>query len=155
MKYSAAVTQYVIIDDIAEDREWSGTITASDGLTFQFRQNDYGIYSDDAADHPPHRLRLFTPDRKLVAWSDSKDADAIRAAVEKAIVEVHNLCKPVYEREGEVTETITMEIRPDSVLYHDRYANVSFSYSRRSDGSVDIESRQPFKAGTEAEAVNK
>jgi len=152
MKYSAAVTQYVIIDDIAEDRDWYGIITSSDGLTFQFRYNDYGIHDGDTADRQPHRLRLFTPDRKLVAWSDSKDADEIRAAVEQAIVEVHNLCKPVYEREGEVTEDIAMEIRPDSVIYHDHYAGVFFSYSRRLDGSVDMESRQPFKAGTEAEA---
>ena len=138
-EYTAEVTQWVMWEDTIYDGVYIGYLR-SDGLTFQFKKDDYGMYSAEDADNPPQRLRLFTLDRKLVAWTRLKDAPAIRAAVNKSINEAHTLCREIRDANGDPTR-YRIDIEPDKVLFRaSRQLNEEPTvYQRRQDGSVEVE----------------
>lgn len=136
-KYTAVVTQHDCHDDIAEWRRWRGTITSAEG-TWRWEQREDGL---DPQGYIPNRLFLGTtnPDNKQVAWSRTKDAPAVRAAVNKAIREAGDLYRPI-RKEQEDPTTFYINIKPrEVVLFYD--GNTATTYQRREDGSVDLNTK--------------
>lgn len=133
MTYAAEVNQYSVIDDIAEDRVWSGTITNEDAK-FLFRQNDYGLRHNGEL---LTRLHLFTPQGRLVAWSKTEGSDHIRKVVDEAISKAGALYRPILRVNGDPTKNCFITINPDSVVYQDRHETIT--YPRRTDGSADLD----------------
>jgi len=135
-EYSAQVTEYHVLDDVAEERHWRGTIT-TDEVTFSFVRKDDGLTGETGFTQPHfNRLLLYTPDGRRVTWSENKGAEKVRGAVESAICKATALYRPVLTANDDAV-SCQLTIKAASVVYEDKYGKTS--YPRREDGSVDVD----------------
>lgn len=137
-EYTAEVTQWGAADDTTEERSYSGLLRY-DALVFTWGHDDDGMYLDHDKDETinPSRTFIYNPQGERVAWSDSKDAPAIRTAINKAIHKAHRLCWPVRDRHGDPTSYL-IDIEPDKVLFRYGMDDKPTEYQRRQDGSAII-----------------